>query len=53
MVSSQMNTKLEIDINFLETLACAMFKEINMDLFCKTLKPVEQVLRDGSVSAHW
>ncbi|KAF8310775.1 heat shock protein 70 [Clavulina sp. PMI_390] len=54
-LSSQMSTKLEIESfengnDFSETLTRAKFEEINMDLFRKTLKPVEQVLKDAGVT---
>ncbi|EJD45209.1 78 kDa glucose-regulated protein precursor [Auricularia subglabra TFB-10046 SS5] len=53
-LSSQMSTKLEIESfeggnDFSETLTRAKFEEINMDLFRKTMKPVEQVLKDAGV----
>ena len=32
-----------------ETLTRAKFEEINADLFRKTLKPVEQVLKDANL----
>lgn len=53
-LSSQMSTRIEIEAfhegkDFSETLTRAKFEEINMDLFKKTLKPVEQVLKDGKV----
>lgn len=53
-LSSQMNAKIEIegfdgDRDFSETLTRAKFEELNMDLFRKTMKPVEQVLRDAKV----
>jgi heat shock protein 5 len=53
-LSSQMSTKLEIESfengnDLSETLTRAKFEEINMDLFRKTLKPVEQVLKDAGV----
>lgn len=53
-LSSQMNAKIEIegfdgDHDFSETLTRAKFEELNMDLFRKTMKPVEQVLRDAKV----
>ena len=35
--------------DFLETLTCAKFEELNMDLFCKTMKPIEKVLKDTNV----
>ena len=34
---------------FSETLTRAKFQESNMDLFRKTMKPVEQVLKDADV----
>ena len=48
-LSSQMSTRIEIEsfyqgIDLSETLTRAKFEELNMDLFKKTLKPVEQVL---------
>ncbi|RHZ50910.1 Hsp70 family ATPase KAR2 [Aspergillus thermomutatus] len=53
-LSSQMSTRIEIESfhngqDFSETLTRAKFEEINMDLFKKTLKPVEQVLKDAKV----
>ncbi|SPO41873.1 probable chaperone bip [Pseudozyma flocculosa] len=53
-LSSQMSTKIEIDSFFDgkdldETLTRAKFEELNMDLFRKTMKPVEQVLKDAGV----
>lgn len=35
--------------DFSETLTRAKFEELNMDLFRKTMKPVEQVLKDAGV----
>jgi heat shock protein 5 len=54
-LSSQMSTRIEIEAffqgqDFSETLTRAKFEEINGDLFRKTLKPVEQVLKDAKVS---
>ena len=51
-LSSQMSTRIEIEAfhggkDFSETLTRAKFEELNMDLFKKTLKPVEQVLKDA------
>ncbi|CAF9904719.1 MAG: hypothetical protein GOMPHAMPRED_002925 [Gomphillus americanus] len=51
-LSSQQSTRIEIESfhkgkDFSETLTRARFEELNMDLFKKTLKPVEQVLKDG------
>lgn len=53
-LSSQMSTRIEIEAfhngnDFSETLTRAKFEELNVDLFKKTLKPVEQVLKDGKV----
>ncbi|KAF4977508.1 hypothetical protein FZEAL_5986 [Fusarium zealandicum] len=53
-LSSQLNTRIEIEAffeggDFSETLTRAKFEELNMDLFKKTLKPVEQVLKDAKV----
>jgi endoplasmic reticulum chaperone BiP len=53
-LSSQMSTRIEIESFFQgkdmsETLTRAKFEELNMDLFKKTLKPVEQVLKDANV----
>lgn len=53
-LSSQMSTRFEIKAfykgrDFSETLTRAKFEELNIDLFKKTLKPVEQVLKDAKV----
>ncbi|MCJ1309816.1 ATPase with role in protein import into the ER [Agyrium rufum] len=53
-LSSQMSTRIEIEAfhqgnDYSETLTRAKFEELNMDLFKKTLKPVEQVLKDANV----
>ena len=53
-LSSQMSTKIEIEAfeggnDFSETLTRAKFEELNMDLFRRTMKPVEQVLKDAGV----
>ncbi|KAF7562742.1 hypothetical protein G7046_g1399 [Stylonectria norvegica] len=53
-LSSQMSTRIEIEAffegnDFSETLTRAKFEELNIDLFRKTLKPVEQVLKDANV----
>lgn len=53
-LSSQMSVRLEIESffegeDFSETLTRAKFEELNMDLFRKTMKPVEQVLKDAKV----
>lgn len=49
-----MSTKVEIEAfhegkDFSETLTRAKFEELNNDLFKKTLKPVEQVLKDAKL----
>jgi len=54
-LSSQMSTKIEIESffegnDFSETLTRAKFEELNNDLFKKTMKPVEQVLKDAKMS---
>lgn len=53
-LSSQMSTRIELDsfvdgIDFSETLSRAKFEELNIDSFKKTLKPVEQVLKDAGI----
>jgi endoplasmic reticulum chaperone BiP len=53
-LSSQMSTRIEIEnlhegIDMSETLSRAKFEELNGDLFKKTLKPVEQVLKDAKL----
>ena len=53
-LSSQMSVRVEVEAfhegeDFSETLTRAKFEELNMDLFKKTLKPVEQVLKDANV----
>ncbi|KAL2264662.1 hypothetical protein VTJ83DRAFT_7172 [Remersonia thermophila] len=54
-LSSQISTRVEIEAffqgkDFSETLTRAKFEELNVELFKKTLKPVEQVLKDAKVS---
>ncbi|KAB5566454.1 glucose-regulated protein [Coniochaeta sp. 2T2.1] len=56
-LSSQKTTRIEIESffdgkDFSETLSRAKFEELNMDLFKKTLKPVEQVLKDAKVKKN-
>ncbi|KAH9922301.1 heat shock protein 70 [Epithele typhae] len=41
--------KRENGNDFSETLTRAKFEELNMDLFRKTMKPVEQVLKDANL----
>lgn len=53
-LSSQMSTRIEIEAffegkDFSETLTRAKFEELNIDLFKKTIKPVEQVMKDANV----
>lgn len=53
-LSSQKTAKIEIESfhageDFSETLTRAKFEELNNDLFKKTLKPVEQVLKDAKL----
>ncbi|KAI5816276.1 78 kDa glucose-regulated protein [Pyronema omphalodes] len=52
VLSSEKTAKIEIDAffggkGFSETLTRAKFEELNRDLFQKTLKTVESVLKDG------
>jgi heat shock protein 5 len=54
-LSSQQSTRIEIESfedgnDFSETLTRAKFEELNMDLLRKTMKPVEQVLKDAKVN---
>ncbi|KAG0707143.1 heat shock protein 70 family [Suillus ampliporus] len=54
-LSSQQSTRVEIESfddgnDFSETLTRAKFEELNMDLFRKTMKPVEQVLKDAKIN---
>ncbi|KAK3682623.1 heat shock protein 70 family [Podospora appendiculata] len=54
-LSSQMSTRIEIESffggkDFSETLTRAKFEELNNDLFKRTIKPVEQVLKDAKVA---
>ncbi|PBP20207.1 dnaK-type molecular chaperone BiP [Diplocarpon rosae] len=56
-LSSQKTTRIEIEAfhngnDFSETLTRAKFEELNIDLFRKTLKPVEQVLKDAKVKKN-
>ncbi|KAI0830132.1 heat shock protein 70 [Trametes gibbosa] len=53
-LSSQQSTRIEIESfengnDFSETLTRAKFEELNMDLFRKTMKPVNQVLKDANL----
>ncbi|KAK9480144.1 heat shock protein 70 family [Lipomyces japonicus] len=54
-LSSQISVRIEIEsffdgIDFSETLTRAKFEELNYDLFKKTLRPVQQVLKDANVA---
>jgi len=54
-LSTQHQARVEIEAlidgqDFSETLTRARFEELNMDLFKKTLKPVEKVMEDGDMS---
>lgn len=54
-LSSQMSVRIEVEsfmdgIDFSETLTRAKFEELNMDLFKKTIKPVEKVMKDAGLS---
>ncbi len=53
-LSNQQSARIDIESfeggnNFSETLTRAKFEELNMDLFRKTMQPVEQVLKDANV----
>ncbi|KAI0743771.1 heat shock protein 70 [Daedaleopsis nitida] len=53
-LSNQQSTRIEIDAfeggnDFSETLTRAKFEELNLDLFRRTMKPVEQVLKDAKL----
>jgi endoplasmic reticulum chaperone BiP len=54
-LSSQHNVRLEIEglidgVDFSEQLTRARFEELNLDLFKKTLAPVQKVLEDSDLS---
>ena len=56
-LSSQMSVRIEIESffdgkDFSETLTRAKFEELNLDLFKKTMKPVEQVLKDANIKKN-
>eukprot|EP01096_Ripella_sp_DP13-Kostka_P006967 TRINITY_DN251_c0_g1_i1.p1 TRINITY_DN251_c0_g1~~TRINITY_DN251_c0_g1_i1.p1 ORF type:complete len:658 (+),score=407.54 TRINITY_DN251_c0_g1_i1:286-2259(+) len=56
-LSSQQQVKIEIESfhdgkDLSETLTRARFEEINMDLFKKTLGPVQKVLEDAGLKKH-
>lgn len=53
-LSTQQSTKIEIESfengnDFSDTLTRAKFEELNMELFKKTMKPVERVLKDAGI----
>lgn len=53
-LSVQGSTKIEIESfengnDFSDTLTRAKFEELNLELFKKTMKPVQQVLKDAGV----
>jgi heat shock protein 5 len=53
-LSTGFSTRIEIDglfngIDFSETLSRPRFEELNLDLFKKTLGPVDQVLKDAKM----
>lgn len=55
ILSSQQMTKIEVEalvdgIDFSESLTRAKFEELNMDLFKKSMKPVELVLKDSGLT---
>jgi heat shock protein 5 len=52
--SSQQSTRIEIESfedgnDFSETVTRAKFEELDIDLFRKTMKPVEQVLQEANI----
>merc|ERR1712178_238728 len=54
VLSSQHSARLEVEslydgVDFSETLTRARFEELNMDLFKKTLKPVQDVMSDAGM----
>jgi heat shock protein 5 len=54
-LSSQKSTRVEIENlfdgkDFSETLTRAKFEELNSDLFKKTIKPVERVIKDAKLT---
>jgi len=57
ILSSQTQTRIEIEAfhggqDFSETLSRARFEELNMDLFKKTLIPLDRVLEDAKLKKH-
>ncbi|KXS14374.1 hsp70-like protein [Gonapodya prolifera JEL478] len=56
-LSNQMSVRIEVESlydgqDLSETLTRAKFEELNMDLFRKTIKPVEQVMKDAGLGKH-
>jgi len=56
-LSSQHQVRVEIESfhdgeDFTETLTRAKFEELNLDLFKKTLQPVDNVLKDSKLKKH-
>ncbi len=56
-LSNQQSTTIEIESfeggnDFSEVLTRAKFEELNLDLFRRTMKPVEQVLKDSGLSKN-
>ena len=54
-LSSQMSVQIDVESffegqGFSETLTRAKFEELNLDLFRKSMRPVEQVLKDAKIS---
>jgi len=57
VLSSQAQARIEIESfhdgeDFSETLSRAKFEELNIDLFQKTLSPVDKVLSDAQLKKH-
>jgi len=57
VLSSQAQARIEIEAfhdgeDFSETLSRAKFEELNIDLFQKTLTPVDKVLSDAQLKKH-
>jgi len=57
ILSSQTQTRIEIEAfhggqDFSETLSRSRFEELNMDLFKKTLIPLDRVLEDAKLKKH-
>lgn len=53
-LSSQQSTRVEIEgfesgRDFSEVLTRAKFEELNMDLFKRTMRPVDQALKDANL----